>query len=527
MLETDLLIIGGGIAGLMAAISASEYSSHITIVTKGELEDTATEKAQGGIAAAIDEIGDSTKFHFEDTILAGCGLCNKEAVNLLVNQGVLRVKELIELGARFDKAESEGVFGFSLALEGAHRRRRILHAGDTTGAEIARTLLAKVQENKKITILKETLALDLIIEERICKGVVFYSSKDKKVFEIKSGATILATGGLGQVYLYTTNPEVATGDGVAMAYRGGADISDMEFIQFHPTSLIQNKEFEDIIALPQFLISEAVRGEGGILLNAKGERFMANYHERGELAPRDVVARAIFSEMKKNNSNFVLLDLSKIGEEKIKKRFPVIYKTCLDRNFNITRNPIPVAPAAHYSMGGIKTGLDTKTNIQCLFAAGECSSVGVHGANRLASNSLLEGLVFGHIAGIESSKCEKKRISTSYIKKYSDSTNLTKNELKRIVLTLKSNMWSNVGIIRNGKGLRFSMRKIDELLGLFESEIKQVKEIEAINMLTCAKLISKGALEREESRGAHYREDFPQRDDNMWQKSLIYNIISE
>jgi L-aspartate oxidase len=390
----DFLIIGGGIAGLSAALEASKYGQ-VILLTKGKIGETATEKAQGGIAAAIDQVRDSTQFHFEDTIAAGAGLCDEAAVKVLVTEGVDRVKELIGLGAQFDKAETEaGGTAFALNLEGAHKRRRILHAGDETGAEIEKTLGRRVVAEGKVAIHQQMMGIDLLIENDKCIGATALNHQTNQIFNYLAKATMMATGGVCQTYLYTTNPQFATGDGVAMAYRAGAEVTDMEFVQFHPTALVQFKGFEDLVALPQFLISEAVRGEGGVLLNDKGERFIH------ELAPRDVVTRAIIEEMKKTGSDHVLLSLREIDPDKIKQRFPMIYKTCLARGLDITKDNIPVAPAAHYFMGGIRTDIDGKTNVSGLYAAGECASTGVHGANRLASNSLLEGLVFGHRAAV-------------------------------------------------------------------------------------------------------------------------------
>lgn len=527
--NTDILIIGGGIAGLRAALTASQFGK-VTVITKGKIGETATEKAQGGIAAAIDQIQDSTQSHFEDTIEAGAGLCDEKAVRILVNEGIDRVKELIEMGAQFDKAETEGGNLFALALEGAHKRRRILHAGDRTGAEIEKTLAYEVTRQGKVKVLPQSLGIDLIVEDNRCIGVRALDIKTNKIYTHFAKSIILATGGLCQVYLYTTNPPLATGDGIAMAYRAGCEITDMEFIQFHPTSLVQSKEFEDIIALPQFLISEAVRGEGGILLNIKGTRFMERYHIKAELAPRDIVSRAIFMEMQNTKSTHVYLDLSHIGAMKIKNRFPVIYNTCLERGLDITKDPIPVAPAAHYAMGGIKTDINGHTNIEDLLAAGECSSLGVHGANRLASNSLLDGLVFGHRTALAASETINKKMKYKHHKQSKQEAScayISTQELQRYKLTIKNNMWNKAGIIRNKKYLKDALDKITIINNKMPKDPKTSDEIELKNLAQCAELICQAALERKESRGAHFRSDFPNCDDKNWQKHLVYTIIAK
>jgi len=516
MQKCDFLIVGGGIAGLSAALEFSRHGK-VIILTKGKIGETATEKAQGGIAAAIDEIRDSTEYHFEDTIAAGAGLCDKKAVKILVTEGVNRVKELIEMGARFDRAETEAGGGFALGLEGAHKRRRILHAGDTTGEEIQRTLGSKIVSENLAEIEQYMLGIDLIIEGGKCLGIKALDLKKNQIEIFIAKATIITTGGLGQTYLYTTNPEVATGDGIAMAYRAGAEVTDMEFVQFHPTSLVHSEELKDIIALPRFLISEAVRGEGATLLNTKGERFIS------ELESRDIVSRAIFNEMQKTGSDHVFLNLTKLGADKIKNRFPVIYKTCLQRGLDITKDNIPVAPAAHYFMGGIKTDIDGRTNVTNLYAAGECASLGVHGANRLASNSLLDGLVFGHRAAI-AAKSEKILTEPEDISTEIPKSKLKGNEIQRLKLAVKSTMWKETGIIRSAEPLKDAWQKIRDVLRKLDYKPNTKDEIELKNLATVAELITKAALDREESRGAHYRSDFPKTDDKNWKKHLVYKF---
>jgi len=498
MEHCDFLIVGGGIAGLSAALEASQYGK-VIILTKGKIGETATEKAQGGIAAAIDQIRDSTEFHFEDTIEAGVGLCDEEAVQILVTEGVERVKELIEMGAQFDRAETEAGGGFALALEGAHKRRRILHAGDATGEEIQRTLGSKIVSDKLADIRQYVLGMDLIVKNGKCVGVKALDLENNIIKVFLAKTTLVSTGGLGQAYLYTTNPEVATGDGVAMAYRAGAEVTDMEFVQFHPTSLIQFEELKDIIALPRFLISEAVRGEGATLINARGERFMQKYDVKGELAPRDIVSRAIYQEMKETKSDHVVLSLAKLGHEKIRKRFPVIYKTCLERGLDITKDNIPVAPAAHYSMGGIKTDINGKTNILNLYAAGECASLGI--AKEIGKIDVT--------AELEHPISKIKR-----------------EEIQQNKLAVKSAMWKEVGIVRSKETLGRAAKKIKEI----EKKLNYIPftkdEIELKNLTQVAKLITQAALDRKESRGAHFRTDFPKSDDKHWKKHLVYKAPS-
>ncbi|MCX5751337.1 MAG: L-aspartate oxidase [Candidatus Saganbacteria bacterium] len=521
----DFLIVGGGIAGLQAALILGKVGKTI-LLTKGKIGESATEKAQGGIAAAIDKIRDSTQFHYEDTLAAGAGLCEEDAVRILVNEGVDRVKDLIQMGARFDRAETEAGGGYSLAMEGAHKRRRILHAGDATGAEIERTLGWNVVSQGKVEVRQKTAGIDLILDDQgKCIGAYALDLVSNIVEIFLAKATILTTGGVCQSYLYTTNPEVATGDGIAMAYRAGAEVTDMEFVQFHPTSLVHSKELEDLIAIPRFLISEAVRGEGAKLLNVHGERFMEQYHDKKELAPRDIVARAIVDQMEKTKSEHVLLDLSGLGAEQIKHRFPVIYKTCLDRGLDITKELLPVAPAAHYFMGGVKTDLNGMTCVPGLYAAGETASLGVHGANRLASNSLLDGLVFGKRAADSAIQYAKDvTLPSSFNKSTPSSSHPGETELKRAKMIIKTGMWNEVGIKRSEETLTKALKKLTTLSDQLNYFPKNREELEIKNMSLVAKLIAQAALDRKESRGAHSRTDFPETDDANWKKHLIYKL---
>ncbi len=518
--NSDFLIVGGGIAGLRAALTASRHGS-VILLTKGKTEETATQKAQGGIAVALDKEKDSTSYHLEDTLYAGAGLCETDAVGVLVNDGVERVKELISMGADFDTVAGK----FELNIEGAHRRRRILHAGDYTGKEIAQTLAARVIKDNNIQVKNFFFGKDLIMDGGKCSGIVAYDLKGKKEVCFLSKSVILTTGGACQAYLYTTTPEFATGDGIAMAYRAGAVIRDMEFIQFHPTALVMFKGIGEEIAFPQFLISEAVRGEGAILLNKHGTRFMEKYHKQLELAPRDIVSRAIFEEMRKTDSDHVHLNLSGIDPEKVKKRFPTIYKTCKQFGIDITCDDIPVAPAAHYLMGGIKTDLEGRTCVQGLWAAGEVMSSGVHGANRLASNSLLEGIVFGERAALsaigyvkERTAAPSKGLCGSLPDEAKDK--FTSKEYARHKHFIKKLLWEDVGIVRDGKGIESALKKLDLLAEETGTSPSSFEGTELLNLIQIAKMIAVSALKRTESRGAHYRSDFPDRDDNRWKKHI-------
>ncbi|MCS7300305.1 MAG: L-aspartate oxidase, partial [Fimbriimonadales bacterium] len=385
-MEYDFLVLGSGIAGLTFALNAAPHGS-VAILTKKQRSESNTNYAQGGIAAAIGA-DDSWELHLQDTLIAGAGLCDRAAVEVLVKNGPRLIHWLIELGAQFDRTPDGNI---ALGKEGGHSRNRIIHAADHTGYEIERTLLIAARKTPHITILEHYQALDLIIENGACAGVQVLDTLTGDLFEIRAKATLLATGGCGQVYLHTSNPLIATGDGIAMAWRAGAVIANMEFIQFHPTTLYHTDA-------PSFLISEAVRGEGGILRRRDGYRFMPDYDPRAELAPRDIVARAIDAELKKTGDPCVYLDITHLDPEFIKHRFPTIYHTCLQYGVDITKEPIPVVPAAHYTCGGVWTDLNGRTTIPRLYACGEVAYTGVHGANRLASNSLLEALVFAERA---------------------------------------------------------------------------------------------------------------------------------
>ncbi|QAY67422.1 L-aspartate oxidase [Paenibacillus protaetiae] len=513
VIEKDVIVIGAGIAGLFTAIKASETES-VLMITKKSLMDSNTRFAQGGIAAVLSD-EDSPEYHLQDTLFAGAGLCDREAVEVLVHEGPEGVQHLIEMGTHFDTENGE----YALTKEGAHSQRRILHAnGDATGYEIVRALSEKATANPGIEIWDDHFVIDLVTEEGVCCGAIVQKPDGQKVF-VRGKATVLCSGGTGQLYRYTTNPDVATGDGIAMAYRAGADIRDMEFIQFHPTSLCYP-------GAPRFLISEAVRGEGAVLRNIRGERFMERYHEQLELAPRDVVARAILNEIEETKSTFVYIDITHESAEMVMHRFPNIYEYCLRYGLDLTSDWIPVAPAAHYMMGGVKTDLNGETNIKRLFACGEVSSTGVHGANRLASNSLSEAVVFGKriVERIRTLAplTEQPQIVNEHVR-----TNVPMQAVVERRLKLQKVMVRYIGLLRNAEGLLKGQEELKRQLSIFQSILTKREEYEFANLLTCALLMAESALQREESRGAHYREDYPERNDAVWHKHTVLNRESD
>lgn len=509
VVETDVIVIGSGIAGLYTAIDMS-CDHRVLLITKKTLLESNTRYAQGGIAAVTAE-DDSPLYHRQDTLLAGAGLCSSAAVDVLVHEGPGGVQELIRLGTEFD--EENGVL--ALTKEGAHSHRRILHAnGDATGHEIVRALSMRLELHPQVEVWDDHFVIDLITQDQECLGALVQMPDGGRVF-VRGRATVLCSGGAGQLYRYTTNPEVATADGVAMAYRAGAEIRDMEFIQFHPTAL-------SYPGAPRFLISEAVRGEGAYLRNIKGERFMHGYHELLELAPRDIVARAIVSEMEKTRSTFVYLDITHESPEMVKHRFPTIYETCMQYGLDLTSDWIPVSPAAHYMMGGVKTDLHGESSISRLFACGEVSSTGVHGANRLASNSLSEAVVYGRriamrIRELPVNDTEPVAGAFSLERKEVSSQPIVERRLK-----LQKVMVRYAGLRRSRETLLRAAEELNRQLPLFHSVLTKREEYEFANMLTSSLLVINGALHREESRGAHYREDFPLRDDERWRKHIIH-----
>ncbi|MDK2881039.1 MAG: L-aspartate oxidase [Clostridia bacterium] len=511
--EADFLVIGSGIAGLFAAYKAKEYGS-VLVVTKDRAEDSNTGEAQGGIAAAIDD-EDSPYLHLEDTLESGAGLCDPRAVEILVTEGPARVMELVDMGARFDRKGSE----WALGQEGAHRKRRILHAGDTTGGEIARTLLRECRRDSRITLREGCFLVDLLREPRTgrCLGALVMDSLSGEFSVCRGRVVIVATGGAGQLYRNTTNPAVATGDGMAAAYRAGAALVDLEFVQFHPTALA-------LPGVPRFLISEAVRGEGAYLRNVRGERFMPGYHEMAELAPRDVVSRAIVTEMRKTGADHVYLDFSHLDPEKVRRRFPNIWRTCCQYGLDPGEGRIPVAPAAHYIMGGIATGRNGETSIPGLYACGEVSCSGVHGANRLASNSLLEGLVFGaraveHARRFIEKNPEEPKMPDLAIGERTPDWSVPWEEVTGRVRSL---MWEKVGIIRTGEGIAAALAELEELRRQYPERPASRRGVEGENLMTLAWLTARAALMRKESRGGHFRDDFPLRDDRCWLRHIVF-----
>jgi L-aspartate oxidase len=510
-IRTDVIVIGAGIAGLFTAIQAGE-TREVMMITKKSVMESNTRYAQGGIAAVFAD-DDSPKFHRQDTMIAGAGLCDAAAVEVLVTEGPNGVRDLIRYGTQFDLA-TDGEY--ALTKEGAHSHRRILHAhGDATGAEIVRALWEEAKANPRISMWDDHFVIDLLTKDDECWGVLVQKPDGSQVI-VEADATILCSGGAGQLYRYTTNPDIATGDGIAIAYRAGADIRDMEFVQFHPTTLFYP-------GAPRFLISEAVRGEGAVLRNIRGERFMENVHPQLELAPRDVVARAIVSELEKTKSTFVYLDITHESEELIRYRFPTIYAFCLQYGLDMTTDWIPVAPACHYMMGGVKTDLNGETTIRRLFACGEVSSTGVHGANRLASNSLSEAIVFGRrivqrIAALDSVVPPERLVVQTHAQEQSNQAVVERR------LKLQKIMLRYVGIERNAQGLEKGLDELSRQLPVLSQKLTQNEEFEFANLLTVGLLTTRAALLREESRGGHYRMDFEERDDLLWKKHIVFNL---
>ncbi|MBU4553572.1 MAG: L-aspartate oxidase [Firmicutes bacterium] len=510
--EVDVLIVGSGIAGLYAAYKAARSGAQVLVLTKRTVEDTCTERAQGGIAAAIGET-DSPLLHFEDTLAAGADLCDPEAVEILVSEGPECVGELVHLGTRFDRMGSE----WALGREGAHSQNRILHAsGDATGAEIQRVLSLQVREEQKIPVLERHFVVDLLVREGRCFGLLAYDEARHRLCVFWSNVVIMASGGAGQLYAHTTNPEVVTGDGIAAAYRAGADVMDLEFVQFHPTALAARDGCS-------FLISEAVRGEGGILRNARGERFMVEYHPAAELAPRDVVIRGILSEMESTGQSLVYLDVTHLPPELVHSRFPNITRTCLSLGIDPAKEGIPVAPAAHYFMGGIKTDLQGATSIRGLYACGEVACAGVHGANRLASNSLLDGLVFGSRI-VE--RVLRENPYRSNVKRLSGFLNRSLEPGKPVNpmilrLELQKMMLEQVGPLRTADGLSRALSFFDGQRYLTGVCAEEPSSFEIRNLITVGELVTGAALARTESRGGHYRQDYPCRLEH-WRKHIIF-----
>jgi len=529
-MQSTVLVIGSGVAGLTYALKAAEFAS-VTLVTKKEHTESNTNYAQGGIAAVM-AADDSPELHIQDTEVAGAGLCHRDAVEQMVREGPARVRDLIDWGAHFSTEEAAGREPrLSLGREGGHTRNRIIHAKDLTGREVERTLVAAVQRHPGIRVFQHHAAVDLIVEERdgpagrerVVLGATVLDSLDGVVQPLLADATVLATGGAGHVYLHTTNPSIATGDGVAMAWRAGARIANMEFIQFHPTTLYHPEAHS-------FLISEAVRGEGGVLKLQDGTPFMDAYHPMASLAPRDIVARAIDAELKRTGDDFVYLDVTHLEAAFIRDRFPTIYERCLQFGLDITRDPIPIVPAAHYSCGGVLTDLEARASLRRLYAVGEVACTGVHGANRLASNSLLEALVFADHAATDTRLLLERdgparppagpsAWSGAGVLK-SHAAEVSPEFVAQLRLLVQTLMWSHVGIVRTDRRLAQAQREVEILRqaveSLFNSSQVTPELLELRNITQVGWLIIECARRRKESRGLHDNADYPQRDDEHW-----------
>jgi len=529
--KTDFLVIGSGIAGLSFALNASRYG-RVTIVTKKESIESNTNYAQGGVASVLGK-DDNFSLHIQDTLGAGEGICHQEIVEMVIKNGPERIRELADMGVDFSRKKDGKDRGYDLGREGGHSKRRIVHVLDFTGREIEQTLVNKIEKDPNITIFENHIAVDLLMKSKLikcktrdkkdtCLGAYVLDDKKGVISAFISKITILATGGAGKVYLYTSNPDIATGDGIAMAYRAGAAVANLEFVQFHPTCLYHPQA-------KSFLISEAVRGEGGILRKADGSTFMTKYHSMHELAPRDIVARAIDNEMKRSGEEYVLLDVTHKEPSFIKDRFPNIYQKCFSLGIDITQQPIPVVPAAHYMCGGVLTDRNGEATIRGLYACGECACTGLHGANRLASNSLLEALVFAHQAFLKSTKdIEKNKIFSSEVEPWNPGGATDSDESVIISQNwdeIRMFMWNYVGIVRSDKRLARAKRRINmiqkEITEYYWNFIITSDLIELRNIATVSEIIINSACTRKESRGLHFNINYPRKDELNWGKDTI------
>lgn len=518
--QSDLLVIGSGIAGLSAALKASEAGLRVTVLAKRQVTETNTSHAQGGIASVLRE-DDSFLSHIEDTLKAGAGLCDPAVVETIVKDGPARIEDLIHWGVRFTRDGKGRQAHYDLTREGGHSARRILHHADLTGAEIQRALTARAQKQKNIRILDWHQAVDLITQRGQTLGAYVMDLGTGEVQTHRAKATLLATGGWSKVYLYSTNPDIASGDGLAMAWRAGAQVANLEFCQFHPTCLFHPQA-------KRFLISEAVRGEGGILRDRRGKAFMGRFHVLKELAPRDVVARAIDTVLKERGDDCVFLDVTHLQADWIKKRFPYIHSTCLKYGIDITRQPIPVVPAAHYQCGGVLTDTEGRTSVGRLYAVGEVACTGLHGANRLGSNSLLEGLVVAHRAVAE--LCATLKPLPAWFKAQRWRSGEATASDEAVVVTqnwdeIRRLMWNYVGIVRTDKRLARALSRIQllrrEIHQYYWDHLVTGDLLELRNLALVAELTVRCAMARRESRGLHYNLDVPKTDDKKWLRKTV------
>ena len=505
MINTQVLIIGGGAAGLTAAIELAK-DFKVSVISKETIIDSSTWYAQGGIAAVMGE-KDTFEEHIEDTLEVGDGISNKEAVSYCVKNSKIAIDWLMEMGVNFTKTKDGDKL--HLTQEGGHSQRRVAHSKDTTGKEVSNSLIKQARKTKNISIFENHLAVNLISKNKTCLGAYVFDKKKEKVITFKSDTTILASGGASKVYLYTSNPDGTSGDGMALAWRAGCELSNMEFNQFHPTCLYHPEA-------KSFLISEALRGEGAVLLNHENKRFMKKYHSKSELAPRDIVARSIDEEMKKTGKDFMFLDISHQPKNMILKSFPAIHKRCLEYGFDITKEKIPIVPAAHYSCGGVKTGLSGETNIERLYAVGETSCTGLHGANRMASNSLLECIVFAKSAASDIKKNYSN--NKSILKEWDNSKVIRSGENVLISHNWDETrrlMWDYVGVVRSNDRLQKAKEKIKIIEKEVDSFYKNFELssdfIELRNLVLVSKLIIESSILRKESRGLHFNIDYPKK----------------